>query len=102
MGSIVMTMLLAALVIMALSIPLYMAMWFAGPLIVLADSDVLPALKTSFYACLKNILPFLVWSIAVMVLAVLASIPLLLGWLLFGPVMMASIYISYRDIFYDT
>jgi uncharacterized membrane protein len=87
---------------MALSIPLAMAMWFAGPLIVLADSDVLPALKTSFYACLKNILPFLVWSIAVMVLAVLASIPLLLGWLLFGPVMMASIYISYRDIFYDT
>jgi uncharacterized membrane protein len=102
MGSIVMTMLLAALVIMALSIPLYMAMWFAGPLIVLADSDVLPALRTSFYACLKNILPFLVWSIAVMVLAVLASIPLLLGWLLFGPVMMASIYISYRDIFYET
>ena len=58
-------MLLAVLVIMALSIPLTMAMLFATPLIVLADSDVVPALKTSFFACLKNILPFLIWSVAI-------------------------------------
>ena len=93
--------LLAVLVMMALSIPLYMALWFAGPLIVLAQFDVVPALKTSFFACLKNILPFLIWGIAIFFLSILAFIPLMLGWLLLGPVVLASIYISYRDIFHE-
>lgn len=93
--------LLAVLVMLALSIPWYMAMWFAAPLIVLGGSDVVPALKASFFACLKNILPFLVWSVAIAVLSILATIPLALGWLLLGPVMLASIYLSYRDIFHE-
>jgi hypothetical protein len=92
---------LAALVMLALSLPLYMALWFAGPLIVLGGSDVVGALKTSFGACLKNVLPFLIWSIAVLVLAIPATIPLGLGWLLLGPVLMASVYLGYRDIFHD-
>jgi hypothetical protein len=95
------TLLLAVLIVLALSLPLYMALWFAGPLIVLAQSDVGPALKTSFLACLKNILPFLVWSIAIFFLSILASIPIFLGWLLLGPVLIASIYLSYRDIFHE-
>ena len=95
------TLLLAVLVMLALSLPLYMAMWFAGPLIVLAQFEIVPALKTSFFACLKNILPFLVWSIAIFFLALFASIPLFLGWLLLGPVLMASIYLGYRDIFHE-
>jgi uncharacterized membrane protein len=95
------TLLLAVLVMLALSLPLYMALWFAGPLIVLAQSDVVPALKTSFFACLKNILPFLVWSVAIFFLGILASIPIFLGWILLGPVMMASIYLGYRDIFHE-
>ena len=86
---------------LALSLPLYMAMWFAGPLIVLAQSDVVPAMKTSFFACLKNILPFLIWSIAIFFLGIFASIPLFLGWLLLGPVLIASIYLGYRDIFHE-
>ena len=95
------TIMLAALVMLALSIPLYMAMWFAGPLIVLAQFDLVTALKTSFFACLKNILPFLVWSVVLLFLALFATIPLALGWLLLGPVFMASIYTSYRDIFHE-
>jgi uncharacterized membrane protein len=59
------------------------------------------ALKASFGACLKNILPFLVWSLAILILSVLASIPLFLGWLLLGPVMMVSLYLAYRDIFHE-
>lgn len=96
------TIMLAALVMLALSIPLYMALWFAAPLIVLNQYDMVAALKTSFFACLKNILPFLVWSIALIVLALLATIPLALGWLLLGPVLVASVYLGYRDIFHDT
>ena len=95
-------MLLALLVILAISLPLTMAMLFATPLIVLRDSDVGPALKVSFYACLKNVLPYLVWSVAMLVLGIFAMIPLFLGWLLLGPVMMVSLYTSYRDIFHET
>jgi uncharacterized membrane protein len=78
-----------------------MAMLFAMPLIVLKDSDVLPALKTSFFACLKNILPFLVWSLAMIALSFLAAIPLFLGYFLLAPVSMVSLYMAYRDIFHE-
>ena len=101
MAGVMLTVVLSALVMLALSLPLYMAMWFAGPLIVLAQHDVGAALKTSFGACLKNIVPFLIWSVAMFFLAILASIPIALGWLLLGPVLMTSIYLSYRDIFHE-
>jgi uncharacterized membrane protein len=79
-----------------------MAILFAVPLIVLTDCDVMSALRTSFFACLKNVLPFLVWSLVILVLAILASIPLMLGWLLLGPISMVSLYVAYRDIFHET
>ena len=97
----VLPMLLALCVILALSLPVTMAMLFAPALVVFTDSDVVPALKTSFFVCLKNIMPFLVWSVAIFVLSILAAIPLFLGWLLLGPVMMVSLYLAYRDTFYD-
>ena len=97
-----MTIVLAVLVALAITIPLYMFLWFAGPLIVLRDMEVGTALKTSFSACLKNILPFIVWSVMVLVLAIPATIPIFLGWFLLGPVLMVSIYTGYRDIFHET
>ncbi len=100
-GGMLLSFLLAICVALALSVPMSMAMLFAPALIVFRDSDVLPALKTSFFACLKNVLPFLVWGVMILVLSILAAIPLFLGWLLLGPVMMASLYLSYRDIFHE-
>jgi uncharacterized membrane protein len=97
-----MTFLLAVLIALAISIPVYMFLWFAAPLIVLADMEVGAALKTSFSGCLKNIVPFLVWGVMVIVLAIPATIPIFLGWLLLGPVLVVSVYIGYRDIFYET
>ena len=95
------TILLAVLVMLALSIPLYMAVWFSYPLIVLNDFTVGQALKTSFFACLKNMIPFLLYGIMALLLGIVASIPAGLGWLLLGPVLLASIYTGYRDIFYE-
>jgi uncharacterized membrane protein len=94
------SLMIALLVILGLSVPVYMAVWFAAPLIVLGQHDVGAALKTSFGACLKNIVPFLVWGIAVLGLAIVATIPFGLGWLLLGPVLMVSVYTGYRDIFH--
>lgn len=94
-----MALLLAWLVMLALSIPVVMAMWFAPALIVLHDLPTLEAMKQSFKGCARNLLPFLVYGIVLFVFAVVASLPILLGWLALGPVMIASIYTSYRDIY---
>ena len=91
----------ALLVAAALSIPLLMAYWFAPALVALNGYSAFEAMKTSFFACLKNILPFLVYGLVGMVLGVIAMIPLGLGWFVLAPVGIASMYSSYRDIFYD-
>lgn len=44
-------------------------------------------------------MPFLVYGVVMMVLSVLASLPLLLGWQVLGPVLAASLYTSYKDIY---
>jgi uncharacterized membrane protein len=93
------TMLLAMLVAMALLLPVFMAIWFAAPLVVLHGEGAVDAMKGSFSGCLKNVLPFLWYSVIFVALAFLASLPLLLGWLVLGPVLAASIYTAYRDIY---
>jgi len=92
---------LAWLVALALSIPLYMALWFAPALVVLRGMAPVAAVRESFFGCLKNIVPFLVYGIVLLVLGIVATIPLGLGWLVLGPVAVASVYTAYRDIFGD-
>jgi len=93
---------LAWLVALALSIPIYMALWFAPALVVLRGMAPIEAIKESFLGCLRNVLPFLVYSIVLMVLGIVAAIPLGLGWLVLGPTLIASVYVSYRDIYGGT
>lgn len=93
------SLLLVLLVSTALSIPLVMALWFASPLVVFHDMSPAQALRASFLGCLKNIVPFLLYGVILLGLAVLATIPALLGFLVLGPVAMASVYTGYRDIF---
>lgn len=95
-----MSMLLGVLIALALSVPVYMAIWFAPSLVMLNDFDPIPALKTSFGACLKNIVPFLLYGVILFAAAIVASIPLGLGWLVLAPVLAISIYTAYRDVFY--
>ena len=95
------TLVLAILVAVAAGLPVYMAMWFAPALIVLNDLSVGDAIRASFIACARNILPFLVYGIVLLLLMIVAVIPLLLGLLVLVPVLYASIYASYRDVFYE-
>jgi hypothetical protein len=92
---------LAGLVAMALSIPIYMALWFAPALVVLRGLAPVAAVKESFLGCLKNMVPFLIYGIVLLVPSIFATIPFLLGWLVLGPVVIASIYVAYRDIYGD-
>lgn len=93
--------LLAGLVATALSIPIYMALWFAPALVVLRGLAPVAAMKESFQGCLKNIVPFLIYGLVMLVLGIVAAIPLGLGWLVLGPVAIASVYTAYRDIYGD-
>lgn len=94
------TLLLAVLIAMALSIPLLMAIWFAPPLVAFNELGAVDAMKQSFSGCLKNIIPFLLYGVILFVLAIVASIPLALGWLVLGPTIAGSLYAAYRDIFF--
>ncbi|HTS53531.1 MAG TPA: BPSS1780 family membrane protein [Burkholderiales bacterium] len=91
--------LLMALIMLALFIPLLMAVYFAPALVVFHDLQALDAMKQSFSGCLKNIVPFLVYGIIGLVIGILATIPLGLGWLVWGPTIVGSVYAGYRDIF---
>lgn len=93
--------LLAALIAMALMIPIMMAMWFAPALVLLHEQPALKAMRLSLLGCLRNMWPFLLYGVGSLGLAVLATLPLFLGWLVFMPVVVASSYAAYRDIFID-
>jgi uncharacterized membrane protein len=95
----------AVLVGAALSLPLLMALYFAPVLAYFDGARPLQALKLSLLACLKNMLPMLVYGL-VLLAALLVLVPIGirfrefdLGLWLIAPVLIPSIYVSYRDIF---
>ncbi len=100
-GTMLLAIMIGLLVFLALYLPLLMAVWFAPALIVLRGVEPLDAMRLSFSGCLRNIVPFLVYGLIGVLLAIVATIPLLLGWLVLGPVTIASVYTSYCDIYED-
>ncbi len=90
---------LAVLVGTLAALPLMMAYWFAPALVMLRNDDPLAAMKASFFGCLANIWPMLVYSLIGIALAIVATIPLGLGWIILAPVFAGSVYASYKDIF---
>lgn len=98
--------LLSVLVGLGISLPIMLAVWFAPLIVFFDDIKPLPAMVLSLRACLKNVLPLLVFSTMVMVpLFVMMQIGMALTrqpdfgiWLL-APVLVPSLYVSYRDLF---
>lgn len=93
------TALIAMLIMVGLLVPVIMAVWFAPALVMFHGVAPVEAMKESFSGCLRNIVPFLVYGVVMMVFMVIASIPLGLGWLVLGPLLCTSYYTSYRDIY---
>jgi hypothetical protein len=75
------------------------ALWFAPALVVFRNVAPTDAVMASLRAVLKNVLPFLIYGVIQIVLAIAASIPFGLGWLVLLPVMLLTAYVSYRDVF---
>jgi uncharacterized membrane protein len=93
--------LIALLVALLFVVPLLMATWFAPALVVLRGDEPLAAMKNSFVGCLRNVPPFLVYGLIGLGLAILATIPLGLGWFVLAPVYAATIYAGYKDVYGD-
>jgi uncharacterized membrane protein len=93
------TILLGALVAVALTVPLMAAFWFAPALVVMHGLGPVEAMKQSLVGCLRNWIPFLVWSIVMLVFAILAAIPFGLGYLVWLPLAITSSYAAYRGIY---
>jgi hypothetical protein len=121
--------LVAPLFFLAIFVPVMMGYWFSPALIAINEKPVFEAISLSFRACLKNILPFLVYSLVaagimiglMVVFGIVAGLLgaglagnnlLLAGFLPFllmlpvmlalGPIYLSSIYTSYKDIFYSS
>jgi uncharacterized membrane protein len=99
MMSAALPLLLGGLVVTALAIPLVAAYWFAPALVMMHDMPALDAMKASFFGSFRNFIPFLVYGVVMLVAAILAVIPFGLGFLIWAPVAVASIYVGYRQIF---
>jgi uncharacterized membrane protein len=93
------TLLLGVLIMLALLVPLAAAYWFAPALVIMHDLPPVAEMMESFFGCFRNFVPFLVYGIVLFFLAILAAIPFGLGFLALVPVVMASIYVGYRQIF---
>ncbi len=82
-----------------LLIVVIMLFWFATQLVALNNVPVFQSLTLSFKACLRNPLPLLLYSVAMVILLVLGSIPLLLGLFVVIPWLFSSMYVSYKQVF---
>jgi hypothetical protein len=101
-ASMLVTMALAAvgtLFLILISIPFSMAMLYAPLLVLFHDMTATQALSRSFKACLSNWLPWLLFSIVVMVLFMLSALTLFVGAIVIAVLCVISVYLSYRAVF---
>jgi len=86
-------------VYLVLSTVLQTSVFFAAMLIVFRGATPLASLLAAVRATLVNALPLLVYGLMLLPLAALASMPLMLGWLVLLPIIITSQYAIYRDLF---
>ena len=76
-----------------------MLFWFAPALVVLSGDEPFGAMRKSFGSCVVNFMPFLLYGLIYLGLAIVASIPFGLGWLVLAPMTIASCYAGWRQMF---
>ncbi len=94
-------MLLPMLIGLALLVPVSMATWFAPTLLMFNKMSAIDAIKWSFYACVANFVPFMIYGLVMLGFMMLLPFTLFLGLLLLVPLMVITFYTAYRDIFVE-
>lgn len=78
---------------------LLMAMQFAPMLVYFRNIAPVAAMKLSLRAFGHNVGAMFVYGMSFMLLAILASMPMMLGWLILMPMVFTTLYASFCDIF---
>jgi uncharacterized membrane protein len=99
MGGAIAGMLLALPVVLGVQLLVALALIYAVPLVMFRGVPASQAMGSSLRANLRNILPLLVSGVLYLFVAVLATLPLLLGWLVLLPVSVGMLYRSYKDLY---
>lgn len=89
----------AVMVAAALYLPVMMLMWFAPALVMFDKLPAWQALLLSLKASVVNALPFLLYSVIMSALLMLALMLFVIGLALWVPLAVVTTYVSYRDIF---
>lgn len=84
-----------------LSAVIAMAFWFAPPLVALNREAPFAAVGKSLRGAWSNVGALMLYGLIYIGLAIVASIPFGLGWLVLGPVFVGSLYASWREVFGD-
>jgi len=96
-GSGVETSLMAGMILLFM---LVIAMQFAPMLVLFDQLTAWEAMVASLRGTFRNIVPYLVYSLIMQLIAFVAGIiPMKLGWIIMLPLGMTSMYVAYRDIF---
>jgi uncharacterized membrane protein len=78
---------------------LLMSMQFAPMLVFFRDVAPIAAMKLSLRAFTGNVGAMFMYGMAFLLLAILASMPMMLGWLVLMPMVFTTMYASFCDIF---
>ena len=99
MGSMMGTMAVVGVLSLIFFVPVTNAVWLGSALAALEGAGAMDAFRRGLTATLHNILPLLVFVLITFVLAIVASIPLGLGWFVLGPVILTTMYAQFVDLF---
>lgn len=91
--------LIGSLIVAALSVAVAVALIYACPLVMFAGMDPVEAVRNSIDTCRKNLVPMAVFGGMFLFAAVVAAIPLWLGFLVLLPVTVCAVYASYKDLY---
>jgi hypothetical protein len=91
--------LIGLLLILAIQLLVAMAVVYAVPLVMFRAAAPGEAMTASINACVTNFLPLLVFGVIYLIVAIVASLPLMLGWIVLVPASFGMLYASFRDTF---
>ncbi len=91
--------LVALLAVLLVQLVVAMALVYAVPLVMFKAMPATQALGSSLKACLRNFLPLTVFGVIYLFVAVVATVPFFLGWIVLLPASAGMLYLSYKDLY---
>lgn len=86
-------------IMMLVTIPFMMAVWFSPVLIVLHELPLTTAMKESFYGCARNLISLIVLMVISIILMMIGGVLAIVGLFVVMPILFGANFAAYQDIF---